>query len=100
MSSRAIRRQIERYTRQAFGKPIWPHLFRHYAVTELVDSAPDEIAIAPDLLGHADLKTTQKYYVLAEGMTAHVRVQEVIAARAARRSTSWLNLLTAQPEGA
>ena len=81
MRSRAIRRQIERYTEQAFGKPLWPHLFRHISVTELVDSAPDEIAIAPDLLGHADLETTQRYYVLAEGMTAHVRVQEVIAAR-------------------
>ena len=81
MSSRAIRRQIEARTEQAFGKRVWPHLFRHCAVTELVDSAPDEIGIAPDLLGHADLDTTQRYYVLAEGMTAHVRVQEVIAAR-------------------
>jgi integrase/recombinase XerD len=81
MSSRAIRRQIERYTEQAFGKPIWPHLFRHCAVTERVDHAPHEIAIAPDLLGHADLETTQRFYVLAAGMTSHVRVQEVIAAR-------------------
>jgi integrase/recombinase XerD len=80
MRARAIRHQIERYTEQAFGKPIWPHLFRHCAVTELVDSAPHEIAIAPDLLGHADLETTQRYYVLAEAMTSHVRVQEVIAA--------------------
>jgi integrase/recombinase XerD len=81
MSSRAIRRQIERYTEQAFGKPIWPHLFRHCAVTELVDFAPDEIAFAPDLLGHADLETTQKYYIQAQGMTAHRLIQEVIAAR-------------------
>jgi site-specific recombinase XerD len=89
MSSRAIRHQIERYTEQAFGKPIWPHLFRHCA--ELVDSAPDEIAIAPNLLGPADLETTQRYYVLAQGVTAHVRVREVIAAwrrAAAARETS------------
>jgi integrase len=90
-SSRAIRRQIGARTEHAFGKPVWPHLFRHCAASELVDSAPDEIAIAPDLLGHADLETTQRYYLLAEGMTAHLRVQEVIAARrraaAARRST-------------
>src|SRR5918996_785449 len=83
-AEQAIRHQIERYTQQAFGEPIWPHLFRHCAVTELVDSAPHEIAIAPDLLGHADLETTQRYYVLAEGMTAHVRVQEVIATPASR----------------
>ena len=68
-------------TREAFGKSICPHLFRDIAVTELVDVAPEEIGIAPDLLGHADLKTTQKYYIQAVGMQAHARVQEVIANR-------------------
>jgi integrase/recombinase XerD len=81
MHSAAIRHQIETRTEQAFGRHVWPHLFRDCAVTELVDSAPHEIAIAPDLLGHADLETTQRYYVLAEGMTSHVREQEVISAR-------------------
>ena len=38
-------------------------------MTELVDFAPDEIAIAPDLLGHADLETTRKHYIKAQGMT-------------------------------
>jgi integrase len=90
LSSGGIQRLIAERTREAFGKPIYPHLFRDIAVTELVDFAPDEIAIAPDLLGHADLRTTQKYYIQAVGMQAHLRVQEVIAARrraaAARRS--------------
>jgi integrase/recombinase XerD len=91
MSSKAIQRQIWLRTRQAFGKGICPHLFRDIAVTELVDVAPEEIGIAPDLLGHADLRTTRKHYIQAQGMTAHVRVQEVIAARrraAAARGTS------------
>jgi integrase len=56
-------------------------LFRDIAVTELVDFAPDEIGIASDLLGHADLRTTRKHYIQAEGMVAHARVQDVIAAR-------------------
>jgi integrase/recombinase XerD len=81
MSSRAIYEQIKARTKQAFGKAIWPHLFRDCALTELVDCAPEEIGIAPDLLGHADLQTTQKHYVQAQGMIAHVRVQEVIVAR-------------------
>jgi integrase/recombinase XerD len=81
MRSKAIRDQIKSRTRQAFGKAIWPHLFRDCAVTELVDCAPEEIGIAPDLLGHADLQTTKKHYIQAVGMKAHVRVQEVIAAR-------------------
>jgi integrase/recombinase XerD len=89
--SATIRAQIESHTKQAFGKAIWPHLFRDCAVTELVDCAPEEIGIAPDLLRHADLQTTKKHYVQAVGMKAHARVQEVIAARrraATSRDTS------------
>jgi integrase/recombinase XerD len=81
MSSQAIRQQIELRTRHAFGKHVWPHLFGDCAVTELVDCAPEEIGIAPDLLGHSDLQTTKRHYIQAVGMKAHARVQEVIAAR-------------------
>jgi len=83
MSSKAIRHQIKGRTKQAFGKALWPHLFRDCAVTELVDVAPEEIGIAPDLLGHSDLRTTRKHYIQAHGMTAHARVQEMIARRRA-----------------
>ena len=54
MRSAAIRDQIEIRTEQAFGSAIRP-LFRDCAVTKLVDCAPEEIDIAPDLLGHAAL---------------------------------------------
>ena len=81
LSSGGVQKLIIARTSEAFGKAIYPHLFRDIAVTELVDFAPDEIAIAPDLLGHADLQTTQKYYIQADGMGAQARVQEVIAAR-------------------
>ena len=81
MSARAIQRQIWVRTRQAFGKGICPHLFRDISVTELVDYAPEDIGIAPDLLGHADLRTTRKHYIQAQGMTAHARIQEMIAAK-------------------
>jgi hypothetical protein len=60
-------------------------------VTELVDCAPEEIGIAPDLLNHADLQTTKRHYIQAVGMKGHARVQEVIAALrrvAATRGTS------------
>jgi integrase len=86
MRSRAIHEQIKLRTKRAFGNGIWPHLFRDCAVTELVDCAPEEIGIAPDLLGHAALQTTRKHYIQAQGMTAHRRVQELIAAR--RRAAS------------
>jgi hypothetical protein len=86
VSSNAIRARIEARTKQAFGNAVWPRLSRDCAVTELVDCAPEEIGIAPDLRGYADLQTTRKHYIKAHGMTAHVRVREVIAAR--RRAAS------------
>lgn len=81
MHNSAIRTQIEARTKEAFGTHVWPHLFRDCAVTELVNCAPEEIGSAPDLLGHADLRTTRRYYIQATAMQAHVRVQELIAAR-------------------
>ena len=52
LTAASLRAQIELRTQAAFGAAIWPHLFRDCAVTELVDVAPDQIGLAPDLLGH------------------------------------------------
>jgi integrase/recombinase XerD len=79
MTEGPIREQIKKRTRRAFGRHVWPHLFRHCAVTGLVDMAPEQIAIAPDLLGHASLQTTQKHYVLARGTRANQAVQQSLS---------------------
>jgi integrase/recombinase XerD len=79
MSEKALRAQINLRTRRAFGRNVWPHLFRHCAVTGLVDTAPEDIAIAPDLLGHSSLQTTQQYYILARGTRAHQAVQQALS---------------------
>ena len=81
MSTAAIQKQLEIRTRQAFGRVISPHTFRHCAVTELVDLAPEQIGLAADLLGHANFRTTRKHYIHAQGMTAHARVQAMIQKR-------------------
>lgn len=75
MSEAAIRAQIEFNTASAFGRPVWPHLFRAIAVTGVVDEAPEEIGITPDLLGHAGIQTTGRHYILASATRAHQRVQ-------------------------
>jgi integrase/recombinase XerD len=79
MTQHAIPDQINKRARRAFGRNVWPHLFRHCAVTGLVDRAPEQIAIAPDLLGHASLQTTQKHYILARGTRAHQAVQTCLS---------------------
>jgi hypothetical protein len=81
MRSSAIRTQIESPRRASLRQGDLAPPVRDCAVTELVDCAPEEIGIAPDVLGHTDLQTTKKHYIQAVGMKAHARVQEVIAAR-------------------
>lgn len=78
MGEASVRTQIEKRTLDAFGRRIWPHLFRTIAATGVVDHAPDQIEIAPDLLGHATLATTSKYYILSRGMQSHRAVQEAL----------------------
>lgn len=79
-----VRTQIEIRTERAFGRHIWPHLFRAIAATGIVDAAPEEIAIASELLGHARVQTTEQHYILARGNLAHRAVQaSILDARAA-----------------
>jgi integrase len=75
MAEAAIRAQIEFNTCNAFGRHVWPHLFRAIAVTGVVDEAPEQIGITPDLLGHASIQTTSRHYLLANATRAHQRVQ-------------------------
>ncbi|ODT21073.1 MAG: hypothetical protein ABS35_18330 [Kaistia sp. SCN 65-12] len=75
MTEAAMRAQIEFNTRNAFDRHIWPHLFRAIAVTGVVDEAPEQIGITPDLLGHASIQTTSRHYVLANATLAHQRMQ-------------------------
>lgn len=74
MKSAAIRQQIEVRTRDAFGRHVWPHLFRTIAATAIVDHVPEKATVIPDLLGHADLATGKRHYILSSAATAHSTV--------------------------
>jgi hypothetical protein len=52
----------------AWNKPIHPHLFRGIAATAMVMDRPEQVLLARDLLGHANLHTTESHYLHA--MTA------------------------------
>lgn len=74
MKSGAIRQQIKTRTRDAFGRHVWPHLFRTIAATGVVDHVPEKAAIIPDLLCHANLATGKRHYILSSAATAHSAV--------------------------
>lgn len=78
MIEHAVRDQIKKRTCDAFGKHIWPHLFRAIAATGMVDYAPEQAGLLPDLLGHGDVQTSKRYYVLSSATVAHKAVQSVM----------------------
>jgi integrase len=81
MIEHAVRDQIKKRTCNAFGKPIWPHLFRTIAATAFVDHAPEHAAMIPDILGHASLGTSKRHYVLSSATRAHETTQTVALER-------------------
>jgi integrase/recombinase XerD len=79
MGEGAIREQIKKRTRVAFGHAIWPHLFRDCVATSIAIERPDDVAIAADILGHASFATTDKYYNQARAIEASRMFQRCIA---------------------
>src|SRR3546814_11508460 len=80
-SEHVIRDQIEKRTSDAFGRHVWPHLFRAIAGTGFVDHAPAQMALLPDLLGHRTVQTSHRSYVISNGRMAHTAVQSPVAQR-------------------
>jgi integrase len=69
---------FSRFSRR-LGFRITPHDVRDAAATTWALAAPDKIGVARDLLAHADLRTTIKYYNRARGIEASRAYRQVIA---------------------
>ncbi len=80
MSEQSIYDQITKTTKQILGHPVSPHGFRHSAATSIATDLPDRFRIAPSILGHCSLQTTQRHYDHARMIGAVRRSNEVITA--------------------
>ena len=72
----AISLQIQRHTKEAFGKPINLHLFRDCAVTSIAIHDPAHVRDAQVILGHSNFETTERHYNQAKGLEASERFQQ------------------------
>jgi integrase len=89
LTANAIARIVTERTREAFGQPVNPHLFRHCAATTIAILQPGRIGVARDLLGHASLAITSAYYNKARSIEAsrlYVGVLTGITPKLPRRS--------------
>jgi integrase/recombinase XerD len=71
MTEMAIYDRIRARTKEKFGRPINPHLFRDAAATTMAIIDPTHVRLAAPLLGHRSFTTTEKYYQQAKTYEAH-----------------------------
>lgn len=61
LTARAIQARLARWARkQGMGRPVNPHMLRHSFASHMLESSGDLRAVQ-ELLGHADISTTQVY---------------------------------------
>ena len=81
VSAGAQQKALAHRTRARFGRVVNAHLFRDCAATSIAAEDPDHVRMAAQLLGHASLQTTERYYIAANTRSAlrrhHDRIREI-----------------------
>jgi integrase/recombinase XerD len=80
MSASQLGARISQRTREGFGLPINPHLFRDAAATSIAIEDPEHVGIVTTILGHSNGGTAEAYYNQATSIEAARRYQDVIGA--------------------
>ncbi len=89
MTHGTIYAAVRRRTKEAFGRPLNLHAFRHSAATTIAIHEPGQVGVSRDLLTHRDLRTTQRYYDMSRSLAAgRVQANQIAKLRSKLRSMS------------
>lgn len=78
MTQMALYARVAERTKTAFGEVISPHRFRNMLASTIASHAPEHIHAAAPLLGHASLRTTEKFYRTARAQEGQRRYVETL----------------------
>lgn len=79
LKSEGVYDRVVLHTKAEFGHSVNPHLFRDCAATTLVTEKPEQALAAKNLLGHAKLETTEKYYLQGQTLDGVRQYQQLLA---------------------
>jgi integrase/recombinase XerD len=78
MSPDAIQVQITNRTKEAFGRSINPHAFRHIAATTIASCDPEGAADIKAVLNHSSIATSERHYNRASMLGAGSAYQQAL----------------------
>jgi integrase len=70
--------EIGKITVSVFGRRVTAHEFRHATGSSIAKEDPDHVGIVPSILGHADYRTSEGYYIIADEMAAFRRFDKAL----------------------
>lgn len=81
MVPQALRVVVIKETQKHLGRTVPPHLFRDSVATGIAIHDPQHVGVARIVLGHRDYRTTEKYYIKADSVSAFARYQAALKRR-------------------
>jgi len=70
--------EIGKITFSVFGRRVTAHEFRHATGSSIAKEDPDHVGIVPTILGHADYRTSEGFYIVADEMAAFNRYDKAL----------------------
>lgn len=83
LSERRLHGCVCARTEAAFGRSVYPHLFRDAVATTIALDDPEHVRSAAAVLGHASFASTERYYRMSRGAEATRMLHDVMEALAA-----------------